>query len=185
MKSLIHVAQELQVFLMQQKWAFCFIGGLSLQRWGQPRLTQDVDVTLLTGFENEGGYVNLLLSRYASRVPHPLEFALQNRVLLLQSDKGIGIDVALAGLPFEEDVVKRATMFEYLPGVFLQTCSAEDLIVMKAFADRTQDWADVESIVVRQKGHLDDSYIRKNLQPLCELKGAPEILSRVNNLLKA
>ena len=29
------------------------MGGVALQRWGEPRLTQDVDLTLLTGFGDE------------------------------------------------------------------------------------------------------------------------------------
>ncbi|MDP3980480.1 MAG: nucleotidyl transferase AbiEii/AbiGii toxin family protein [Chlamydiota bacterium] len=184
MKSLIYVAQELQAFFVNQKWRFCFIGGLALQRWGQPRLTQDVDVTLLTGFGAEKDYARKLLSRFSSRVPKPVDFALRNRVLLLKSDSGIGIDIALAGLPFETEVVKRSTLFEYLPDICLRTCSVEDLVVMKAFADRAQDWADVESIIIRQKGDLNYSYIRRRLKPLCELKETPEILARLNKLVK-
>lgn len=185
MKSLIHVAEELQKFFRKEEWRFCFIGGLALQRWGQPRLTQDVDVTLLTGFGDEGHYIKSLIVKYESRIPDAVEFALRNRVLLLRSSEGIGIDIALGGLPFEEEVVKRATTFEYLPKISLHTCSAEDLVIMKAFANRTQDWADVESIILKQRGKLDRLYIEENLEPLCELKESPEILDRLNVLFKA
>jgi hypothetical protein len=37
-------------------------------------------------------------------------------------------------MPFEESAVARATPYEFAPGIFLVTASAEDLIVMKAFA---------------------------------------------------
>ena len=50
MIDLFQVALELQAFLLSRTWRFCFIGGLALQRWGEPRVTQDVDCTLLTGF---------------------------------------------------------------------------------------------------------------------------------------
>jgi len=46
-------AGEIQQFCQQRDWRFCFIGGVAVQRWGQPRLTQDVDLTLLTGFGGE------------------------------------------------------------------------------------------------------------------------------------
>ena len=36
---------------------------------GIARLTQDIDVTLVTGFRNEKKYAKLLLSRFQSRVP--------------------------------------------------------------------------------------------------------------------
>lgn len=45
-----HQALELQRFFVGNKWDFSFIGGIVLQRWGEPRLTVDIDVTLLTGF---------------------------------------------------------------------------------------------------------------------------------------
>ena len=63
--------------------------------------------------------------------------------------------------------------------VFLCEPSAEDLIVLKAFAGRGQDWVDVERIIVRQTGNLDWNYIREQLGPLAELKDAPEILEQL------
>jgi hypothetical protein len=32
----------------------------------------------------------------------------------------------------------------------LHTCSAEDLIVLRAFADRSKDWVDIEGVIIRQ-----------------------------------
>ena len=37
-------------FCQEQGWRFCIIGGLALQRWGEPRLTRDVDIEVFTGF---------------------------------------------------------------------------------------------------------------------------------------
>lgn len=153
-----------------------------MQRWGEPRLTQDVDVTLLTGFGAEESYIDALLARYQGRRPDAKAFALQYRVLLLRSPNNIGIDIALAALPFEETCVKRATYFDFLPRVSLLTCSAEDLIVMKAFADRDIDWHDIKGIVIRQPGQLDWNYIHTQLIPLCELKENPAIVARLNKL---
>ncbi len=50
MNEVIRAAAELQAVCESQSWRFCFIGGLALQRWGEPRETVDVDLTLLTGF---------------------------------------------------------------------------------------------------------------------------------------
>jgi hypothetical protein len=36
--DLFQVALELQAFLWSREWRFCFIGGLALQRWGEPRV---------------------------------------------------------------------------------------------------------------------------------------------------
>ena len=182
MKTLFHAAAELERFLVEQGWRYCFIGGIALQRWGQPRLTNDVDLTLLAGFGNEAAYVDVLLGRYQARIPNGREFALSHRVLLLQSPDGIPIDVALGGIAFEEQIVSRATRHEFLPGVSLLTCSAEDLIVLKAFADRPRDWGDIETIIARQRARLDWSYIFDQLEPLCQLKETPGIMDHLLRL---
>lgn len=165
-----------------ENWRYCFIGGVALQRWGEPRLTIDVDLTLLTGFGGEEPFVDTLLRHFEGRIADAREFALQHRVLLLRSSSGVGLDVALGGLPFEESVVDRSSVFDFPPGIALQTCSAEDLIVMKAFAGRGQDWVDVERVIVRQGRRLEWDYIRRQLLPLAELKGEPKILDRLESL---
>jgi hypothetical protein len=141
-----------------------------------------VDVTLLTGLGSEKTYVDELLTSYSARIPDPEAFALEYRVLLLQSSEGIGIDISMGMIPFEEKVVNRASRYEFLPGISLLTCSAEDLIVLKAFADRSQDWFDVEGILIRQEGLLDWDYILSELKPLVNLKETPDILSRLQQL---
>jgi hypothetical protein len=182
MKALFLLAAELDGFFQQRRWRYCFIGGIANQRWGQPRTTVDVDVTLLAGLGSEQTFVDELLSRYSARVPDPHSFAVQHRVLLLRSSDGIGIDISLGMIAFEEKTVARASRYEFLPGVSLLTCSAEDLIVLKAFADRGQDWLDVEGILIRQKDLLDWDYVFSELTPLVHLKEAPDILAHLKQL---
>jgi hypothetical protein len=101
--------------------------------------------------------------------------------MLLASSDGTDIDLALGGLPFEENAVERASSFEFYPGMTIRTCSAEDLMVMKAFASREQDWGDVKGIIARQDS-LKWELIYEELEPLCELKEAPEIVTRMKQL---
>ena len=179
MIEVIKAAAELQTVCQSQGWQFCFIGGLALQRWGEPRETVDADLTLLTGFGGEEPFIHILLQHFEGRIPDAAQFARERRVLLLRSSKGVGLDVALAGMPFEELVSQRSSSFDYPPNIALRTCSAEDLVVSKAFASRGQDWVDIEGIIVRQTGKLNWRYIRDQLRPLAELKGAPEILAQL------
>jgi len=182
MKSLFRVAAQLDDLLVERGWRYCFIGGIALQRWGQPRLTNDIDLTILAEPDRESYYVDELLGLYNARLPDARGFALKNRVLLLVSGEGIPIDIALGAIAFEEQVVSRATRYEFLPGLSLLTCSAEDLVVFKSFADRPRDWADVETIVLRQQERLDWRYILEQLRPLCQIKEAPEIIERLRHL---
>ncbi len=182
MKALFHIAMELDTLLHNLKWQYCFIGGIALQRWGQPRLTNDIDITILTGFGNEAKYVDKLLNHYKGRIPEAREFAINNRVLLLISKEGIPIDIALGGIAFEEKIISRTSRYEFLPDLSLLTCSAEDLIILKSFADRPRDWADVETIIIRQQGNLDWEYIFQQLQPLSQIKESSEIIEHLKQL---
>ncbi len=92
-------------------WRFCFIGGVAVLRWGEPRPTQDVDFTLLTGFGREAEFVDRLLEELRGRLDDAREFALANRVLLLVAPGGIPIDVSLGAMPFEERAIERASSF--------------------------------------------------------------------------
>jgi hypothetical protein len=116
LKGLFSAALEIQEFLGHAGDRFCFIGGVALQRWGQPRLTQDVDLT---------------------------------------------------------------SEFDFGTGFRLFTCSAEDLIVMKAFASRPRDWIDIEAVVIRRRRTLDWKQVFDELEPLVALRETPERVLRL------
>ncbi|MEE4354903.1 MAG: nucleotidyl transferase AbiEii/AbiGii toxin family protein [Desulfococcaceae bacterium] len=184
MNSLFQAALELQQTMKSQNWPFCFIGGLAVIRWGEVRMTQDIDLCLMCGFGNEEAYIENLIKQYKSRIDEPVNFALNNRVLLLSASNGVSVDISLSGLPFEEEMIRKATHFKFSPDCSLITCSAEDLIVLKAFADRPKDWNDVETIAMRQDSNLDIEYITEQLTPLCDLKESPEIIEKLKKMLQ-
>ena len=186
MTPLLAAALGIQEFCDQQGWKSCIIGGIAVLRWGEPRFTRDVDLTLLTGFGNELEFVETLLqSGYRGRISDAADFALKNRVLLLESPQNIPIDISLAGFPFEALAVDRSSLFEFEPGCNLRTCSAEDLIVQKLFASRPRDLFDVRTIVGKQHGCIDWAYVETQLGPLAELKEQPDIMVHLAKLRTA
>ncbi len=184
MNPIFAAALAVQEFCRARGSRFCLIGGLALQRWGEPRLTQDVDLTVISGFGREPEYAEQFLSAFASRIPDAREFALRHRVLLLLGRDGIPLAIALGAMPFEERAVSRASPFCVAEGIFLLTCSAEDLIVFKAFAGRAQDWIDIEGIGLRQYQRLDEGIIWQELIPLQELKEDNQTAPRLHRLLE-
>ena len=182
MNNVLRAAEEVQRFCLKQNWRFCIIGGIAVQRWADPRQTEDADVTLLTGFGTEETFVDALLTVFRARSETERETAPYRRVLFVYSSEGVEIDIALGGLPFEENCVQRASDWEISPTMALRTCSAEDLIVHKAFAARDLDWADVRSITMRQGRKLKVDQIWEELRPLVELKEAPEILAKLQRI---
>ena len=182
MKLVFEAAQEIQQFINDKGWTFCFIGGVALQRWGIPRITNDVDLTLLTGFGTEDEFIDPILSTFVPRLSEAKEFALKTRVLLVRIGN-VGIDISLGAIAFEESSIARSSVWEVTQQIALRTCSAEDLIVHKAFAGRLQDWADIDNVLLVQQD-LDWDYIEEQLLPLLELSYRPETMDELRELRK-
>lgn len=181
MNALLQAAAEIQSYLRTAGEKFCVIGGVALQRWGEPRFTRGVDLTLRCPYGAEAAPVAKLPAAFKPRIPDAQSFAQQHRVLLLRSSSGIPIDIALGAIAFEEHCVARATEFD-LGGNRLLTCSAEDLVVLKAFAARDRDWADIESIVARRSRHLEWPLIFTEFEPLAALREGSQGTARLNAL---
>ena len=184
MNPIFAAGLEIQDFCRGRQWRFCFIGGVAVQRWGEPRLTLDADLTLLTGFGTEEPFVDALLGAFKPRREDARDFALRYRVVLIEASNGVPLDLSLGAMPFEERAVQRASDFKINDGKTLLTCSAEDLIVFKAFAARDKDWLDIEGVALRQAGRLDEALLWRELEPLLQLKQSPETVIRLRALLE-
>jgi hypothetical protein len=183
MHRIFVAALELQAVLKESGRPFCFIGGLAIQRWGEPRMTKDADATVVTGFEFDEEVIRILLSRFHGRRDDAAAFARHNRVLLLTASNGVGLDVALGAFDFEHRAAARAVWWRLDSGESLRICTAEDLVVHKAFANRDHDWGDIRSILLRQGSELHLEQIFKELGPLVQLKEDESILPRLKKLL--
>lgn len=130
--NILHLACHLGKVFESRKLPYCWIGGVAVQRWARPRQTVDVDAMIFTGFGAEEVVCKQLLAIYPSRVESPLELAVQGRIVLLANETGTGIDISLGGLPYEERVLERSSVWEVPEHGAIRTCCAEDLIVLKA-----------------------------------------------------
>ena len=74
MNPLFTAALEVQDLCRRQGWRFCVIGGLAVLLWGEPRLTRDIDLTILAEFGNEEPVIDGLLSRFTAQFDNAREF---------------------------------------------------------------------------------------------------------------
>lgn len=75
MTELFSLALQIQNACQDNRWPFCFIGGLAVQHWGEPRFTKDVDLTILSGFGCEEPVIDACLALYAPRIEDARSFA--------------------------------------------------------------------------------------------------------------
>lgn len=170
-------AWEIHQFFQSLELPYAVIGGLAVQWWGEPRVTKDVDLTVVAPLDQPSSvFVQQVLNRFPARVENALDIARRSRVILISASNGCPADISM-GLPgYEDEVMRRAVEFELEPGKTVRVCSAEDLIIHKAIAGRPQDVRDVEGIVYRQRDGLDVAIIRRWLQAFAELLDNPEIV---------
>ena len=173
---LIEAAIEVQSVLSAGGVRSCIIGGLAVQRWGEPRATQDVDFSVLAPVGEEQRPLDLLLAAFAPRRPDARAFVIANRVLLIRSSNGVAANIGLAGSAFEVEILERSSAWNIGAGASIVTCSAEDLVIYKLVAGRARDVADIEGIVRRQASGLDVERIRRYGGLFAELKEEPDLL---------
>ncbi len=176
MIELFNEASELQRLLESDGWEFFFVGGLALQIWGEPRLTTDIDLTVFTDLQNETQKVERLLdlieSRFSSKEAAS-EFSKTARILLLKSSSGTEIDMMLGGLADMSSDLARSSIQRFTPEISLRVCSAETLICLKTVAGRLKDFADLETVLIKQTD-LDWEYIDQYLAEVAEYKDLTE-----------
>lgn len=173
-----HAAWEIHVFLTQRDILYAIIGGLAVGQWGEPRFTQDVDVTAVFPLDNPVPLLQELATHFTPRLADAVDFARRHRVLLVHASNGVSLDISL-GLPgYEEEVMTRAVDWELESSKIVRLCSAEDLIIHKAVAGRPQDLRDIESVVYRQGTMLDVTIIRHWLGAFAEVLSQPDLPER-------
>lgn len=160
------------------------IGGVATSVLGTPRLTADVDAILLLSVSRLPELLNVAAALgLVPRIVDAEQFARRNRVVLLRHvESGIGVDVSLGMLPFEEEVVARSSVYQ-IGDIALRLPTPEDLIILKAVAHRPKDLLDITEIC---KSHpdLDRARIESWVREFAAALELPELWTDIAPLLK-
>ena len=153
---------------------YMVIGGLANAVWGEARATLDIDATVWVEEPAIAGVVEELDDVFRVLTGDPVAFIKETRVLPLDSERGVRLDVVFGLLPFERDAIGRAVTFP-VAGTPVRFCTAEDLILMKIISTRERDLADAEGVTLRRLGELDLGYLEPRIRELADLLGRTEI----------
>lgn len=163
---------------------FALIGGVAASLHGTPRLTKDVDVVAMV---EDAAWSALLKQavrwKLQPRTSDALEFAKITRVLLLiHTPSRIEVDLSLGMLPFEAELVDRASTRQ-VKGVRFPLATPEDIIIMKALALRPRDVVDIEGIVAAIPT-LDLTRVRRIVSQLSASLETHDHLARLEAILQ-
>jgi hypothetical protein len=158
-----------------QKVRGLVIGGLAVALLGRPRVTRDIDALLLLPESRWQGFVAAGDDfGFVPRIPDVLAFAREARVLLFRHEpSGIDVDIVLGSLPFEEEALARARTVR-AGRVSIPVPSPEDLIIMKAIANRDRDLLDIDGLLAAHP-KTDLNRIRHWVRVFADALESPEI----------
>jgi predicted nucleotidyltransferase len=184
LQTLAGALADLMRWMTEEEIAGVIIGGVAASLLGRPRMTRDIDAIVLG---DEIGWETVIESaqRYsiAPRIDDPIDFARRTRVLLLRHlPSSVDVDISLGALPFEHEIVERASMIEVGP-LRVRVAAAEDLIIMKALARRPRDWSDIDGLI-DAKPEVDLDRVRHWLREFGSLLDMPEIQEDFEQMLR-
>lgn len=190
--------------LNKQECAYALSGGMAASLYRiEPRLTQDVDITLVAGDLRlakqiaEEIFATLDLKTgiltEARLIKDPQMNKKRSPVMAFvgrREEKSFGVDFLFETYPWAVTAVKRAIKVDF-KFARVPTLSPEDLVVSKAYAStyhqmRFKDLDDIESIVNNTQLSLDYVYLLKQFEALSlflprELeKRVPKALARIS-----
>jgi len=97
MNPLFEAAWEIHQFLTKENIHYVIIGGFALQNWGDLRITRDIELTISTQFNIDAPIlVDIITSHFPSRIPNPIDFAHNTRMILIKASNGVHIDISVA-----------------------------------------------------------------------------------------
>ena len=171
--------------LRSEELPFMLIGGQAVLLHGQPRLTEDIDITL--GVSPEALPLVLNACREASLdiLPDdPAGFVNETYVLpAVDPAFSIRLDFIFSDLPYERQAIERAVMVE-LHDASIPFASAEDLILHKLFSGRPRDIEDIRGVVRIRGESLDWDYIGYWTEEFSAVSGKenlPALLSEIRS----
>lgn len=167
--------RDLLKWWRHEKISGILIGGVAVAILGRPRATRDIDALLWLDEKQWLGFLQAGQQfGFVARLPDPLAFAREARMLLVTHVRSaVDIDMSLGSLAFERQAVERRIEMK-VAQLKLPLATPEDLIVMKAVAQRPRDLADIDGLIDAHP-KLDRRRIRKHLRDFAGQLDAPEM----------
>jgi predicted nucleotidyltransferase len=165
---------------------FMLIGGQAVLLHGEPRLTQDVDITLGVGPRHLGEVLDVCVELGLDPLPEDVEGFVSRTFVLPARDpaSGIRVDLIFSTTPYEAEAIARAVRVS-VAGAHVPFSTAEDLIVHKLFAGRPRDLEDVAGVIRRKGPDLDWGYLAEWVERFSDIEGRGDLPSVLEDLRRS
>ncbi len=183
-EGLFGALKDLLAWLDSSSLRWIVIGGIAVSLLSRPRNTQDIDVMVFLEPERwETFFVSGAAFGFQPRIGNAIQFAMENRVLLLKHEPTLtDVDISFGALPFERESIERSQTVQ-IQNLSVPVPSVEDLIIMKAVARRPIDMEDIRNILKLNRD-IDCSRIKYWVKEFAGILEMPEMLSELEAILR-
>ena len=174
---------RLSAVLERRGIPFMLIGGQAVLLHGEPRLTQDIDVTLGVGPERWRDVADACAEIGIVPLPDDLERFIESTFVLpaLDEASGIRVDLIFSTTQYEAQAIGRAIRIQ-IADQQVPFVTAEDLIIHKLFAARPRDVDDARSVVRRKGDDLDWDYLEEWVETFAQVDGRETMPAQLEDL---
>jgi hypothetical protein len=171
--------------LRARNLTFMLIGGQAVLVHGEPRLTQDIDVTLGAAPSRLDDVLDACRSLGLEPLPSDVAAFVRSSFVLPAADPAthIRVDFVFSTTPYEAYAIARAVTVD-VAGEGVPFASAEDLIIHKIFAGRARDLEDAAGVVRRKGGALDWPYLRRWAAEFALIPGRESMPEQIDQLAR-
>jgi predicted nucleotidyltransferase len=176
--------EAIALALDAQSLPYMLIGGQAVLLYGEPRLTQDIDITLGIGPERAGDLLDVVYKLNWQILVDDVQAFVRRTLILpcMEPQTGVRVDFIFSFSPYERQAIERARSV-LIGKAQVRFAAVEDLVVHKVIAGRPRDLEDVQNVLTKNPG-LDVAYIREWLGQFEASLGDP-LRQRFNELWEA
>lgn len=167
---------RLAVALEAKSIPFMLIGGQAVLLHGEPRLTQDVDVTMGVGPDRIPDLLDVCEALGLQPLPEDPDAFARETFVLPAADLGTGLrlDLIFSTTPYEAQAIDRAVLVD-VGSREVPFATAEDLVLHKLFAGRPRDLEDAAGVVRRKGSELDWAYLEQWAREFAVIPGREDL----------
>jgi len=153
------IIKQIVSVLRHKKINVVLIGGYASNLYGEVRLTKDIDFLLGVGLEGVEDALSIIPKANLKPIsPTPLQSALRDHYLrCIYGDNQMIVDILFGSSEYERAIFERAKTIT-IDRTKVLVATMEDVIIMKAQANRARDWDDIRGILLRNP-ECDNKYI--------------------------
>lgn len=157
---LVRLLEKLALALEEQGISYMVIGGQAVLMYGEPRLTQDIDVTLGVGPDRLREILDLAKAQeWQVLVQEPEDFVRRTMVLPCSDpETRLRIDLMFSHSEYERQALERVRRVP-IGNAQVRFASLEDLVIHKIIAGRPRDLEDVRGLLLKNPA-CQGEYIR-------------------------